>query len=637
MTVRTKVRNTGRRRTLIFAGSGIALLATGIIVAQAQQVYTNVGEGAKKALAGRAVPTDTDQKLNLSMKIKQPFTVVAVGDLLEFQPFSKNMDPDIQAIVSVMKSADLVTGDLENELRDFDNFGHIGGNLATKEVADDWVNMNIGFVSRANNKQTDGTSVWEDFQQVQRVGITHAGVARSMPEARMARYRNTAKGLVGFIGWAADGGTQGCCSGGTVVHVTAEQLAQVKAIKASVIARRDEVETPINEPTPDPDGTVNIFEVTFTTGDTAAGGGRGGRGGGRGGGGGRAANPTSWTKNAVRVTQYHGVTAPQMAVLRAIAGDTGTGSDLHAFGTQFRVMAMPGEHSFDMNPDDLRDMMIQTRTGKQGADFLASNMHWHENRYDFQAYSYDHFPADFEIKFAHMAIDEGDDMFAAQGVHTIKGVEIYKGKPIFYGLSNFVFQSGISPRAKGELIFDPPGLPGELPGEVETGAGAASAGGRGRGAGAAGASGAVAGGRGGRGGRGAAAAAGDDAAAEDAPAAGRAGRGGGRGGRGGAPADPNAIVGEHEHGGAWQLYANAESLMAQSHYENGQLTEVRIYPLDLGQTPRPMSQFGVPKRPTPEVAKKILDELIEYSKPFGTKIVVENGVAVIRIPPSERQ
>ena len=43
-----------------------------------------------------------------------------------------------------------------------------------------------------------------------------------------------------------------------------------------------------------------------------------------------------------------------MTQLRAIAGDTGTGSDLHAFGTQFRLMDRPGEHSFDMDPQDVR-------------------------------------------------------------------------------------------------------------------------------------------------------------------------------------------------------------------------------------------------------------------------------------------
>ena len=572
---------------ILFAGPALA------------QVATNIGYGAKKSDGRPGVPIHPDQKTELEMKIKHPFTVVAVGDLLEFQPFSKMIDPDIQAIVTVVQHADLAIGDLENELRDFDNFGMVGGNLATKEVADDWANMGIRIVSRANNKQTDGPSVWEDFKQVERVGITHVGVARSMAEARMPRFVQTSKGLVGEVGISSDGGTDACCSGGTVVPVTPTQLLQVKAIKASILARREEVEVPVDLPAPDSDDAVNVFGVTFTTNPNTTASGRGGRGGRGGGGRGAAAGGVQWFKNSIRVTLFHGVTAEQMKQLRAIAGDQGTGSDLSAFGTQFRVMDRPGEHSFDMNPEDLKEVLTQIKTGKEASDFMASNFHWHQNRYDFQHYSYDHFPADFEIKFAHMAIDQGDDLFAAQGVHTIKGVEIYKGKPIFYGLSNFVFQSGLMPRAKGKII-DPlftgastEGGPGMRPPDGGDGEG---------------------------------------------PAAGRGGRGG-RGDRGGTAesADPNAIIGEHETQGFWQLLPNLEALMAQVRYEEGKLAEVRVYPLDLGQTARPTSQVGIPRRPTPAVAKKILDELVEYSKPFGTKFSIEDGVAVIRIPPAERK
>ncbi len=600
MTIKPKeIKKTNRRGVLTLAVLGLALFAGVLMLAQAP-VATNVGYGAKKAPGGRGVELKPDQKIDLAMKIKQPFTVVAVGDLLEFQPFSKMTDPDIQAVVSVVQKADLAIADLENELRDFDNFGMVGGNLATKEVADDFANMGFKIVSRANNKQTDGPSVWEDFRQVERVGIVHVGVAHSLAEARMARFVQLPKGLVGEVGISSDGGTEACCSGGTVVPVTAAQLGQVKAMKDALLARRDEIEVPVAMPAPDPDGTVNVFGVTFTTGAQGTdvsgrgGRGRGGRGGAQGGSGGRAARGggVEWFKNSLKVTQFHGVTAPQMAQLRAIAGDTGTGSDLVAFGTQFRLMDRPGEHSFDMDPQDLKEILTQIKTGKEASDFLASNFHWHQNRYDFQAYSYDHFPADFEIKFAHMAIDQGDDLFAAQGVHTIKGVEIYKGKPIFYGLSNFAFQSGLMPRAKGEIIE--PLFAGQSGGRGPGGPGPAEDG---------------AGGRAGRGGRGA----------------------------GDVAEDPNAIVGEHETQGFWQLLPNLEALMAQARYEDGKLAEVRLYPLDLGQTPRPMSQVGIPKRPTPAVAKKILDELIEYSKPFGTKIVVEDGVAVIRIPPGDRK
>ncbi len=49
--------------------------------------------------------------------------------------------------------------------------------------------------------------------------------------------------------------------------------------------------------------------------------------------------------------------------------------------------------------------------------------------------------ADFVTKFAHQAIDEGADIFVGHGSHFPMGVEIYKGKPIFYSVGNFVFQN----------------------------------------------------------------------------------------------------------------------------------------------------------------------------------------------------
>ncbi len=163
------------------------------------------------------------------MKIKLPFTVVAVGDLLEFQPFSKSVDPDVQYLVNLTRNADLTIGDLEDEIS---TTSIISGTVlpatisGTKEVADDWANMGIKMVSRANNKDQSSPGVWEDFREVERVGIVHMGVAHSLPEARMARYLQTPKGLVGEVGVSAEGGTDACCTGdGPVTYVSAAQLA----------------------------------------------------------------------------------------------------------------------------------------------------------------------------------------------------------------------------------------------------------------------------------------------------------------------------------------------------------------------------------------------------------------------------
>jgi poly-gamma-glutamate capsule biosynthesis protein CapA/YwtB (metallophosphatase superfamily) len=565
---RMMIINRSTRGACLAALAVLAMSTSPYALAQGQKAASNIGYGAKKFDGGRGVPLHPDETQELKLKITQPFTAVAVGDLLEFQPFAHTDDPRTQALLDHLRKADVTMGDFENEIYDFDNFGHVGGNLAPKEVADDWADMGIDIVSRANNKRDEAPQIWENFRQVERVGIKHVGVAHSLEEARMARYVATPQGLVGVVGVSADGGVDACCSGGTIVPVTAAQLTQVAAIKQSILARRDEVEVPVDMPAKDEPGTVDLFGLTFRLiGSTApAGEASGAEAYYRE----RKPGPDDGIKNSLHVTLFHGVTAPQMAVLREIARDNGSG-DLHAFGTQFRVMDHPGEHSFDMRPDDLKQILAQIRTAKQASDMVMLNMHWHQNRYDFQHYSYDHFPANFEIRFAHDAIDQGVDMFVAQGVHTIKGIEIYKGKPIFYGTSNFIFQSAIMPKSKG-VLRHPDGTPfAQQPKMRNFG--------------------------------------------EDGGSAHRS--------------SDDAIVGDHETQGFWQLKPNLESFLAECRFENGKLSEVRLYPVDLGQTPRPGSQVGIPRTPTPEVAQKILDELIEYSKPFGTKIVVKDGVGII--------
>lgn len=46
---------------------------------------------------------------------------------------------------------------------------------------------------------------------------------------------------------------------------------------------------------------------------------------------------------------------------------------------------------------------------------------------------------DFQVEIAHAAIDSGADVVMAHAEHYPLAIEIYKGKPIFYGLSSFCF------------------------------------------------------------------------------------------------------------------------------------------------------------------------------------------------------
>src|SRR5215510_1778165 len=54
-------------------------------------------------------------------------------------------------------------------------------------------------------------------------------------------------------------------------------------------------------------------------------------------------------------------------------------------------------------------------------------------------------PSDFARAFAHAAIDAGADIFVGHGSHTPLGIELYKGKPIFYSVGNLIMQNETLP------------------------------------------------------------------------------------------------------------------------------------------------------------------------------------------------
>src|SRR5262249_37303786 len=61
--------------------------------------------------------------------------------------------------------------------------------------------------------------------------------------------------------------------------------------------------------------------------------------------------------------------------------------------------------------------------------------------------------------FAHACIDAGADVYFSSGPHVLRGIEIYKGKPIFYSLGNFFFQCE-PPRSPPAEAFAASGLDG---------------------------------------------------------------------------------------------------------------------------------------------------------------------------------
>jgi poly-gamma-glutamate synthesis protein (capsule biosynthesis protein) len=92
-------------------------------------------------------------------------------------------------------------------------------------------------------------------------------------------------------------------------------------------------------------------------------------------------------------------------------------------GTPSRV------HTF-ANREDLARLIEAIQRTKAGADAVILSIHWGI-----------HFVpsviAAYQREIAHAAIDAGADVVIGHHPHIIKGVEVYRGKVIFYSLGNF--------------------------------------------------------------------------------------------------------------------------------------------------------------------------------------------------------
>ncbi len=158
----------------------------------------------------------------------------------------------------------------------------------------------------------------------------------------------------------------------------------------------------------------------------------------------------------MRADTVHEVTPTQLAALREISEQLGLeklqqqrvqlgfGSPPEA-GTvtlgdlRFRAAEQTAIRTMP-RPSDLEGMARWVREARAGADLVLVSLHAHEQGADKDQ------PADFLRVFARRMIDEGADLVAGHGPHMLRGMELYRGKPIFYSLGNFIGQNELVPR-----------------------------------------------------------------------------------------------------------------------------------------------------------------------------------------------
>lgn len=144
--------------------------------------------------------------------------------------------------------------------------------------------------------------------------------------------------------------------------------------------------------------------------------------------------------NPLRFTTTYVVDGSQLAQLKKIAESLrlpmGSSGDAFTFlGLRFKEGSAPAVVT-EPHAGDLQAIVASIKEARRQADWVIVSIHAHEglpgNR---------EAPAQFLVTFARAAVEAGADIVVGHGPHVLRAVEVYKGKPIFYSLANFIFQN----------------------------------------------------------------------------------------------------------------------------------------------------------------------------------------------------
>jgi hypothetical protein len=323
------------------------------------------------------------------------FVLSAAGDLIMSRPESMLQNESafphakgLRDAVTLLGKADVTYGNLETTIYDPRNFTGApyswnGDWMLTSlpAVAADLKAMHFDIVSRSNNHALDWglEGMRETTRWTASAGLVQAGFGETADEAAAPAYYQSAKGKVAIVSLV------------TTFRPTTNALNKSDAA---------------------PNGRPGV--------------------------------------NGLTVTQSAVVNADTLAFLNTLACAFNGVSPCPApaapidfFGTPVRVPTtgeLPFTYAYTVNPADQSRIMAGIASAKSGptsARYVVAAIHAHEAIDDENPPENWQDPAAFLKTVARNAVDNGADAFITTGIHHVAGLEIYKGKVIFYGLGNF--------------------------------------------------------------------------------------------------------------------------------------------------------------------------------------------------------
>lgn len=113
------------------------------------------------------------------------------------------------------------------------------------------------------------------------------------------------------------------------------------------------------------------------------------------------------------------------------AADTGS---VRLFGARFAPGDTPAIRTTP-HEEDVAAIAAVVRNASRLADYTIVTVHGHERAQN------NFVPAEFLVTFAHAMIDAGASVYVGHGPHVLRGIEMYRGRPILYSIGDFIFQN----------------------------------------------------------------------------------------------------------------------------------------------------------------------------------------------------
>jgi poly-gamma-glutamate capsule biosynthesis protein CapA/YwtB (metallophosphatase superfamily) len=331
--------------------------------------------------------------------IHGPFKLVTIGELLYSRPMSNSGDRDFQAVAKLVRDADVTIAEQEGVFLDLAKVkGAVGsgGLIGGPGKAKDEKAMGIDIVALANNHSSD----W------------------------------------GYAGLAE---TQRLLDAALVTHAGAGRNL-TEARKAAVLST--------------PRGRIAMVSTASTFKPLA-----------------NATDafgeaPARPGISVLRTRRVDLVTPEQYSALRSIAIDSTRFShrpagpeagEIILNGSVFREAPAPGV-VWEMNAYDHADLMRAIQQAKQSADFVIFTIHAHESPTGMDDDNPE--PAAFLVQLFHDAVDAGADFVYGHGQHSLRGIEIYKGRPVFYGVGAYFLSGDLKQMGDAATeAYESPGVP----------------------------------------------------------------------------------------------------------------------------------------------------------------------------------